>query len=324
MAEPSPADSTIMPSAEELADAHARIQGRVLRTPVLHSQSIDAACGAHVEFKCENFQRTGAFKLRGATNAVMSLDEQKLARGVATHSSGNHAAALAFAARARNARATVVMPSNSSEAKKRAVRAYGARIVECAPTQAAREASLAEVVAEHGCEPVPPFDDPRVIAGQATVARELLEQVNNIDAVIAPVGGGGLLAGTAATVHHLAPHVRVYGGEPANADDACRSLHAGRRIALEAPPQTVADGLRTSIGTITFPIIAAGVRDIFTAEEDAIIAAMRLIWERMKIIVEPSAAVALAALMAQRETFAGQRIVLIISGGNVDLDRLPW
>jgi threonine dehydratase len=290
----------------------------------MSGRSIDAEVGATLLLKCENLQRSGSFKFRGACNAVMGLDEGRLEAGVATHSSGNHAAALSLAARLRGAPATVVMPRNASRAKMAAVRAYGGTIVECAPTQDEREATLAGVIAHTGAEAVPPFDDARVIAGQGTVALELLQDAPALDAVIAPVGGGGLLAGTVIAVAAGAPGVAVYGAEPGQADDTCRSFAAGERLALERTPDTLADGLRTSVGEITFPIIRAGASGILTASEEAIVRAMRLLWERTKLLVEPSGAVPLAALLDNPGVLSGCRVGIVVSGGNVDLDRLPW
>jgi threonine dehydratase len=312
------------PDLEQVRKAAARIQGHAHRTPVMTSRTLNELAGAQLWFKCENLQRSGAFKFRGAANAVLSLPESSLERGVATHSSGNHAAALALAASLRGMPATVVMPRGSNQAKMNAVRAYGGRIIECEPTQAAREATVAEVVRDTGAELVPPFDDTRVIAGQATAALELLEEVPSLDAVLAPVGGGGLLAGTCISVQGAAPGVDIYGAEPAAADDTLRSFQAGRRLPLDATPDTVADGLRTSVGEITFPIILNAVAGILPAREDTIIGAMRLLMERLKLVVEPSGAVPMAALLDDGGPLAGRRVGIIISGGNVDLGRLPW
>ncbi len=312
------------PDFDAVRAAAARIASHAHRTPVHSGRSLDAQAGAGLLFKCENLQRTGAFKFRGACNAVMSLPETALAAGVATHSSGNHAAALSLAAALRGAPATVVMPASASRAKMAAVRAYGGRIVECEPTQAAREAALARVIEETGAEPVPPFDDARVIAGQGTAAMELIEDLPGLDAIIAPVGGGGLLAGTIIAAAALAPGLPVWGAEPAAADDTFRSVAAGERCPLAATPDTLADGLRTSVGEITWPVIRAGVAGILTAREDTIVRAMRLIWERLKLVVEPSGAVPLAAMLDHPQALAGRRVGVIVSGGNLDLDRLPW
>jgi threonine dehydratase len=311
------------PTVDDVRAAAERIRPYVHRTPVLTCAALDAMCGAELFFKCECFQKVGAFKARGATNAVFSLSESEAARGVATHSSGNHAAALAYAARCRGTTAYVAMPSNAPEVKKRAVAGYGAEIVECEPTLDAREATLQEIVARTGAVFVPPYNDHRVIAGQGTAALELLDEVTDLDAVIAPVGGGGLLSGTAIAVAALSPDTLVLGAEPQQADDAYRSFHAGHIIPAEHPT-TIADGLRTSLGTLTFPIIRRHVRDIVTVSEDAIVEAMRHIWQRMKVLVEPSAAVPVAALLEKRDEVPGRRIGIMLSGGNADLDNLPW
>jgi len=307
----------------EIKEAAARIAGKVHRTPVLTCTAVDEAAGCRVVFKCENFQKVGAFKMRGATNAVFALDDASAARGVATHSSGNHAQALALAARLRGIPAYVVMPTSAPEVKRRAVAGYGARIYPCEPTLAARESTLEDVVAATGASFIHPYDNPRIIAGQATAALELLEDAPDLDVVMAPVGGGGLLAGTALATRALAPTARIVAAEPSGADDAARSLLAGR-IIPSVNPQTVADGLLTSLGQLNFPIIQSHVEAIWTVDDPQIIAAMRLIWERMKIIIEPSSAVCLAALLEHPQEVAGQRVGIIISGGNVDLERLPW
>jgi threonine dehydratase len=311
------------PSAQQILDAAARISPYVHRTPVFTCRSLDALTGATLFFKCENFQKAGSFKARGATNAVFSLTDREAALGVATHSSGNHAAALALAARRRGIRATVVMPENAPPVKRRAVAGYGAEIVPCRPTLAAREEALAGVVARTGATIIHPYDDYRVIAGQATAALELCQEVNDLDVVMAPVGGGGLLSGSALAVRSASPRTRVLGAEPEMANDALRSLQAGR-IIPSSYPDTVADGLRTSLGRRTFPIIQRYVDGIVTAGEAEIIAAMRTIWERMKLVVEPSAAVPLATVLSGCVDLAGQRVGIILSGGNVDLDTLPW
>ncbi len=279
--------------------------------------------GARLFFKCENFQKVGAFKFRGATNAVFSLSDAEASKGVATHSSGNHAAALALAARLRGIPAHVVMPSTSRAIKQAAVDGYGARIVLCEPTLEARESTLETVVAATGAAVVHPYNDPRVIAGQGTAALELLADIPDLDVVMTPVGGGGLLSGTAIVVRSLAPGARVVGAEPAAADDAFRSLEQGR-IVPSVDPRTIADGLLTSLGTLTFAIIREHVAGIVTVSEAAIVAAMRHVWERMKILVEPSSAVPLGALIEGKLAAAGLRVGIILSGGNVDLEHLPW
>jgi len=311
-----------LPTIDDVRAAAARIAPHAHRTPVLTSASLDEIAGAALFFKCESFQRCGAFKFRGACNAVMSLSDEVAARGVATHSSGNHAAALALAARIRGIPAHVVMPANAKAVKKAAVAAYGADITFCEPTLAARESTLASVVAATGASVVHPYNDARVIAGQGTAALELLDAVSGLDAIVTPVGGGGLLSGTAVTVAALAPLVRVVAGEPAGADDARRSLAAGT-IVPSVDPVTIADGLLTSLGDLTFAIISRHVEGIVAVSEDEIIHAMRLIWERLKIIVEPSSAVALAAALAGG-TAGARRVGVVLSGGNVDLETLPW
>ncbi len=312
-----------MVSIEDIRQAAKRIAGRVHRTPVLTCAAIDGLAGASLFFKCENFQKVGAFKMRGATNAVLSLDEDEAARGVATHSSGNHAQALALAARLRGIPAFIVMPSNAPAVKRVAVEGYGAEIITCEPTLRAREETLKAVVERTGAIFVHPYDNEAIIAGQGTAAVELMEEVPDLDVVMAPVGGGGLLSGTALAVKALAPEARVIAAEPTGADDAARSLAAGH-IIPSVEPDTVADGLLTSLGARNFPIIKDNVSAIWTVGDPEIIAAMRLIWERMKIVIEPSAAVCLAAILARGGEVAGLRIGIILSGGNVDLDRLPW
>jgi threonine dehydratase len=311
------------PGLEQILDAAARISPYIHRTPVLTCRTLDAMCGARLFFKCENMQKVGAFKARGATNAVFSLTDREAEPGVATHSSGNHAAALALAARERGIRAYVVMPENAPAIKQRAVAGYGAEIVPCRPTLAAREEVLAGVIARTGATVIHPYNDYRIIAGQGTAALELCQAVNDLDVVMAPVGGGGLLSGTALAVRGVSPRTRVLGAEPEMADDALRSLQAGR-IIPSSYPDTVADGLRTSLGDLTFPIIQQHVDAIVTAAEADIISAMRTIWERMKLVVEPSAAVPLAAILSGRANLAGMRVGIILSGGNADLDSLPW
>ncbi len=311
------------PSIQDLREAHERIGPHIHRTPVMTCSAIDAICGAKIYFKCENFQKVGAFKIRGASNAVLCLDAEQAARGVATHSSGNHGQALALAARRRGIAAHVVMPTNTSQAKKDAVAGYGARLIECEATLEDRERTLDRIIAETGATLVHPYNDPRVICGGGTAALELLEQVDRLEVVVAPIGGGGLIAGTCIAIVGRSPQTVVIGGEPKQADDAWQSMRAGRIIAL-ASPDTIADGLRTSLGDLTFPIIAKHVREIITVSEAAIAAAMRLVWERMKLIIEPSAAVPLAAIQTQPDSFKGKRVGVILTGGNADLDQLPW
>jgi threonine dehydratase len=312
-----------MVAITDIQQAAARIAGRVHRTPVLTCATLDSLTGARIFFKCENFQKVGAFKMRGATNAVLSLAEHEAAKGVATHSSGNHAQALALAARDRGIPAYIVMPTSAPAVKRAAVLGYGAEIISCEPTLAARESTLEAVVERTGAAFIHPYDDERIIAGQGTAALELIEDVPDLEMVMAPVGGGGLLAGTAISVASLVPGARVVAAEPAGADDAARSLAAGRILPSENP-RTVADGLLTSLGRHNFPIIQRHVAAIWTVDDPAIVAAMRLIWERMKIIVEPSAAVCLAAAVEHASEVAGRRLGIILSGGNVDLEHLPW
>lgn len=309
-----------------IADVQAaaeRIAGKVHRTPVLSCAAIDAAAGATILFKCENFQKVGAFKMRGAANAVFSLTDSEAAPGVATHSSGNHAQALALAGRLRGVPAFVVMPTSAPLVKRAAVAGYGATIVDCEPTLQARERALAEVVAATGAAFIHPYNDERVIAGQGTAALEFLAEAPDLQVVLTPVGGGGLLSGTAVVCAAQPRPVTVIAAEPAGADDAARSLAAGR-ILPSIDPRTIADGLLTCLGTCTFPIIQRHVAAIWTVTDEQIVGAMRLIWERMKIVVEPSSAVPLAAVLARPAEVQGKRLGIILSGGNVDLDRLPW
>jgi threonine dehydratase len=307
----------------EIRQASVRIESHVHRTPVLTSNTLNRMCEAELFFKCENFQKTGAFKIRGATNAVLSLEDHEATQGVATHSSGNHAAALAQAARWRGIPAYVVMPENAPDVKKVAVAGYGAEIIFCEPTLAAREQGLASVIDRTGAAFIPSYNDYRVIAGQGTAAMELHEEVPELDVVMTPVGGGGLLSGTAIATSALSTKTRVIAAEPKGADDAFRSFRAGR-IIPSRNPHTIADGLLTSLGDLTFPIIRSYVSDIVTVSDEAIVEAMRTVWERMKIVVEPSAAVPLGAFLEARPKIPGTRIGIILSGGNVDLAHLPW
>jgi threonine dehydratase len=315
--------SKTTPTLTDICQAAERIRPYAHRTPVLTCASLDQQVGAQVFLKCENLQKVGAFKFRGACNAVFSLTDEEAARGVATHSSGNHAQALALAARLRGVPAYIVMPENAPAVKKAAVAGYGGQITFCEPTLAAREATTEQIVKETGATVIHPYNDVRVIAGQGTAALELLEKIPDLDVVIAPVGGGGLLSGTALAVKGLAPHVRVIAAEPEMADDACRSLQAGHILPSENP-QTVADGLLTSLGELTFPIIQQHVEQIVTVSEAGIMTAMKFIWERAKILIEPSAAVPIALLWERKIDLGGLRVGVILSGGNVDLDRLPW
>ncbi|MBS7543862.1 beta-hydroxyaspartate dehydratase BhcB [Ancylobacter oerskovii] len=312
-----------IPTLDDMISARQRIVPHIHRTPVLTSRMLNELTGAELFFKCENFQKAGAFKARGASNAVFGLSDAQAARGVATHSSGNHGTCLSYAAGRRGIPCTVVMPRTAPQAKKDAVRGYGGRVVECEPSTSSREAVFAEVVAETGAEFVHPYNDPRVIAGQATCSAELIEQVDGLDAVIAPIGGGGMVSGTCLTLSNLAPGIKIYAAEPLNADDAARSFRAGHIIADDAP-DTVADGLKVPLKELTWHFVRNHVADILTATEDEIVDAMKLIWKRMKIVMEPSSAVPLATIIRNPEIFAGKRVGVIITGGNVDLDKLPW
>src|SRR3569833_1124625 len=306
-----------------IEQARARIQGRVHRTPVKTSQTLDSLSGARLYFKCENLQNVGAFKARGATNAVFALSDAEARNGVATHSSGNHAAALARAAKLRGIPAYIVMPNNSPKAKQASVSRYGGKIVFCEPTQQARETGVQRLVAETGASLVHPYDDLRVMAGQATTAVELLEDVPDLDIILCPVSGGGLLGGISVAAKTLNSAISVIGVAPAGADAAYRSFRSGK-IEPMTHPQTIADGLRSALGRKTFAEIRRHVDDIVTVSEDAIVASMRQIWEVMMIIVEPSGAVAYAGVFARRIPVEGRRIGIVLSGGNLALDRLPW
>lgn len=313
----------LIPTFDDVLAAQARIAPHVHRTPVLTSSFLNALTGAELFFKCENLQKAGAFKARGASNAVFGLTDAQAARGVATHSSGNHGTCLSYAAGRRGIPCTVVMPRTAPQAKKDAVAGYGGRVVECEPSTSSREAVFAEVVAETGAEFVHPYNDPRVIAGQGTCALELNEQVPGLDAVVAPIGGGGMVSGSCLTLSTIAPGVKVYAAEPKQADDAARSFRAGHIIADDAP-ETVADGLKVPLKELTWHFVQRHVTDILTAEEDEIVEAMKLIWKRMKIVMEPSSAVPLATILKNPEVFRGRRVGVVITGGNVDLDKLPW
>jgi threonine dehydratase len=306
-----------------IEEARTRIAPWIHRTPVLTSQTFDARADAKLFFKCENLQKTGSFKARGASNAVFSLSKEEAARGVATHSSGNHAAAVARAAKLRGISAYIVMPNNAPAAKQLSVRRYGGEIIICEPTQQDRERTVQQVMHDTGAILVHAYDDLRVMAGQATTAVELIEQVENLDLILCPVGGGGHLSGIAAAAKHLRPNIRVIGIEPAGADDAARSFRAGKIIAC-AHPETVADGLRTTVGAKPFVEIQRWVDDVATVSETCIIDAMRSIWEVMKVIVEPSGAVAFAAIADGKLEVRGKRVGIVLTGGNLDLDLLPW
>jgi threonine dehydratase len=323
---------------DRIRAAHERIRSHITRTPVLTSERLNEASGAKLFFKCENFQKTGSFKARGATNAVFALDDATSKHGVATHSSGNHGTALARAAELRKIPAHVVMPKNSTKVKVRAVESYGANVVFCEPTQQAREAACADLIAKTGATLIHSFENEDVMAGQGTATVELLEEVD-VDLVMCPIGGGGLLCGIAVAAKSMRPKIKVIAAEPANADDAAQSFHAKKRMVTEKK-FTIADGLRTNVGERNFPIIQRYVDDIVTVSEEAIVSAMRTIWETMKIIIEPSAAVSYAAITVGKidppsqnaspaRTYgaagiAGKRVGIILTGGNVDLDALPW
>jgi threonine dehydratase len=308
---------------QSILDAHERIRDKIHRTPVMTSEVLDAMAAQRLYFKCENLQKVGAFKARGATNAVFLLSDSEAAKGVVTHSSGNHAAALARAASLRGIRAFIVMPNNSPRAKQAAVRRYGGEIVLCEPTLAAREATARQVMERTGAAFIHPYDDLRVMAGQATTAIELLEQVPQLEVVLCPVGGGGQLSGIAVASKSLKPGIRVIGVEPQGADDASRSFKAGRIIPM-LEPRTIADGLKTSLGEKPFAEIIRWVDDIVTVREESIVQAMRQIWEVMKLLVEPSGAVSYAAIVEGQIAAPGTHIGIILSGGNLDLDHLPW
>jgi len=312
-----------IPTYDDVKAAHERIRPYIHRTPVLTSTYFNNRTGAELFFKCENFQKAGAFKARGASNAVFGLSEEQAARGVATHSSGNHGLSLSYAAGQRGIKATVVMPRTAPEAKKEAVRGYGGIVVECEPSTSSREAVFAEVVAESGADFVHPYNDPRVIQGQATCSKELIEDVGELDALVAPIGGGGMVSGSCLTLSNIAPNTEIYAAEPKNADDAYRSFKAGHIIADDAP-NTVADGLKVPLKDLTWHFVSNYVTDMFTVTEEEIVEAMYLCWQRMKIVIEPSSAVAIAAILKNPEVFAGKKVGVILTGGNVDLKKLPW
>lgn len=311
-----------IPTPDDIHSAAKRIHHQIRYTPIFTSQQINERCSAQIFFKCENYQRVGAFKFRGASNAVLSLSDQEAKSGVVTHSSGNHAQALALAARMRNIPAYIVMPENAPMVKRNAVADYGAIIRLCKPTLEDREKTAAQVVNETGAAFIHPYDDPKIIAGQGTAALELLHE-HDLDIIMAPVGGGGLMSGTAIAARSVNPEITVIGAEPEMANDAWLSLTNGKRYPATEKP-TIADGLRTALSDLTFEIIQKNVADIITVGEDEIIEAMHFVWERMKIIIEPSSAVPVAAVFRQKQRFEGKRVGIIISGGNVDLRHLPW
>ena len=309
----------------DVQTARARIKEFVKRTPVITCATLDRMAGRRLFFKCENLQKVGAFKFRGACNAVMKLADRVAAQGVLTHSSGNHAQALALAARLRGIAAHIVMPNNAPKVKQRAVDDYGARIILCEPTLESRESTAAAVQSETGGTLIHPYDQLDIIAGQGTVALELMEQVDNLDAIVAPVGGGGLVSGICIAAKALNPKIRIFAAEPIGADDAARSFAAGQRIP-QSSPKTIADGLLTSLGELTWPIIRENVEQVITVSDQEIISAMRLMWERAKSVIEPSGAVAVAAILSDKfKALHGlERVAIVLSGGNVDLEQLPW
>lgn len=306
-----------------IEEAAKRIRPFIHRTPVLSSEIINNIAGGELFFKCENLQKAGAFKSRGATNAIFSLSAEDLKRGVCTHSSGNHAAALSRAARIRGVKAYIIMPDNSSRVKIDAVKHYGGIIHFCSPNLESRESTLEEVQKKTNAIEIHPYNDYRIIAGQATAAKELISDVKSLDVIIAPVGGGGLLSGTALAAKYFGKSVEVVAAEPKGADDAYRSFKS-HKFVPSINPDTIADGLLTSLGTLTFPIIMDNVSSILTVSEERIVEAMKLVWERMKIIIEPSSAVPLAAILDNPKFFKGKKTGIIISGGNVDFSNLPW
>lgn len=312
-----------IPSKNDIDEAHKRIAGHVHRTPILTSRSINEITGANLYFKCENFQKIGAFKFRGATNVVNSIPEEEISRGVATHSSGNHAAALSLAAKKRGAPAHIVMPHTAPEIKKNAVKGYGGDIIYCEPTMESRETTLDKVVENTGAIFVHGYDNYKIIEGQATCAKEIIEDVQNLDYIIVPCGGGGLTSGTALSAHYYSGSIKVIAAEPSGADDAYRSIRDGK-IYPSIKPRTIADGLLTSLCEKTFEIIGKHVSEIITVDDEYIIEAMRMIWERMKIVVEPSGAISLAVVLANGKKFKDKKAAVILSGGNVDLQKLPW
>lgn len=313
----------LLPEINDIRSAHSRIRPFIHRTPVMTSGLLNDIYGCSLFFKCENFQKVGAFKFRGATNAVLSLGAEQKRKGVVTHSSGNHAAALALAARMNGVTARIVMPENAPVVKKNAVAGYGADITFCKPTLQAREQTTLAIIESTGSVLIHPYDNFNVICGQGTATLELLDEVGDLDIVIAPVGGGGLLSGTSVSARGLSPGIKVVGAEPVNASDAFRSFRSGV-LEPSVNPDTIADGLLTSLSDLTFSIIKRNVDEILTAGEESIIECMRLIWERMKIIVEPSSATALAIVKENPGYFHGKKVGLIISGGNVDFARLPF
>jgi len=312
-----------IPTYDDMLTAHTRIKPYIHRTPIRTSDFLNELTGAQLFFKCENFQEPGAFKVRGASNAVFGLDDAQAKMGVATHSSGNHASCLSYAARRRGIPCNVVMPSAAPQAKKDTVRRYGGQITECEPSTTSREETFVKVQAATGGNFVHPYNDPRVIAGQGTCAKEFIEQADGLDVVMAPIGGGGMISGTCLTLSNLAPEVQIIAAEPEQADDAYRSFKAGYIIADDAP-KTIADGLLVPLKDLTWHFVSKHVTDILTASEEDIIDAMKLTWKHLRIVMEASSAVPLATILKNKDRFAGKRVGIIITGGNVDLDLLPW
>jgi threonine dehydratase len=312
-----------IPTYEDMLAAHERIKPHIRRTPILTSDYLNEVTGAQLFFKCENLQEPGAFKVRGASNAVFGLTEEQAKKGVATHSSGNHALCLSYAAGRRGIPCNVVMPRTAPQAKKDAVRRYGGTITECEPSTTSREETFAQVQAATGGEFVHPYNDHRVIAGQGTCAKEMMEQVDGIEIVVAPIGGGGMISGTCLTLSTLAPETRIIAAEPSQADDACRSFKAGHIIADDAP-ETIADGLKVPLKDLTWHFVKNHVTDIITASEEEIVDAMKITWKYLRVVMEPSCAPPLATILKHPEVFRGKRVGVVITGGNVDLDKLPW
>lgn len=314
---------TRIPTYEDMLAAHERIKPYIRRTPVRTSAYLNELAGCELFFKCENFQEPGAFKVRGASNAVFGLSDEQAVKGVATHSSGNHASCLSYAAMLRGIPCNVVMPRTAPQAKKDTVRRYGGTITECEPSTTSREETFARVQAETGGDFVHPYNDPRVIEGQGTCSKELIEQTDGLDMVVAPIGGGGMISGTCLTLSTLAPETKVIAAEPEQADDAYRSFKAGYIIADDAP-KTVADGLLVPLKDLTWHFVSNHVSEIYTASEDEIINAMKLIWKHLRVVMEPSSAVPFATILKNPDAFKGKRVGVIVTGGNVDLDKLPW
>ena len=312
-----------MVTLKDIVAAHDRIAPFIHRTPVLTNKSLNELSGAELYFKCENFQKAGSFKIRGATNTVELLNQNELDRGIATTSSGNHGAALSMAVSRRNGKTKVVMPHNTPKIKVKNVERNGGEVIWCEPDQTSREEVLKDLVAKTGATVVHPYNDERIVMGQGTAGKELIEDHPDLDAIVSPVSGGGLLSGTLLSAQGINPEIKVYGAEPLEADDTFLSLQKGE-IVPNKTINTICDGLRAQIGTITFPIIQSYVEEVITLTEEEIIESMKMIWERMKIVVEPSCSITLAAVLKSRDRFAGKKVGLIISGGNVDLERLPW